>query len=53
MNTEKTKDILFALYLLLVSLLALIYFSVPERRLFIENQLEWWGELRKIIESLL
>ncbi len=43
------NDVFFILYLLVVLSLALIYFTVPERALFIENQIEWWGELWEVI----
>lgn len=47
---EEKKDILLILYILVVLVLAVIYFSVPERKLFIENTIEWWSESWNIIQ---
>lgn len=46
MPGERKKDILFIVFIITVIILAAIYFSVPERALFMENQLKWWGEFR-------
>jgi hypothetical protein len=46
MTEENRKDILFIAFIVAVIMLAVIYFSVPERALFFENQLKWWGEFR-------
>ncbi len=48
---SRIKDILFGLYFLSVILLAIIYFTVPERGLFIENQLQWWNEMWEILKG--
>ena len=50
-QTGNKKDILFIVFITAVIILAVIYFSVPERSLFIENQLKWWRELRIAAES--
>lgn len=47
------KDILFGVFLVTVILLGVIYFMVPERAIFIRNQIAWWSELRKVILSFL
>ena len=44
MRDEGNKDILFVLYILAVLILAVIYFTVPERKEFIEFQFKWWKE---------
>ncbi|MBI4825291.1 MAG: hypothetical protein HY807_02575 [Nitrospirae bacterium] len=44
---ERKKDILFMVFIIVVMTLAVIYFLVPERALFMENQLKWWAEFRK------
>ena len=44
MKEEQKKDILLVLYMLTVLILAVIYFSVPERILFMENTIQWWSE---------
>jgi len=46
---KERKDIFFTIFLIIVIILAVLYFSVPERRLFIENQIKWWGELWDIV----
>jgi hypothetical protein len=53
MKPESRKDIYFILYIIIVLILTVIYFTVPERALFIDNQLQWWGEMWKAIISLL
>ncbi len=51
MTEERGKKIFFALYILTILILAVIYFSMPERKLFIENTLKWWGELWDVIRQ--
>ncbi len=41
---ERNKDIIFAILVLAMLILSVIYFSVPERALFMENQIQWWKE---------
>ena len=47
MTEEKKKGFLYILFIITVTILAVIYFSVPERALFMENQLKWWKEFRE------
>jgi len=47
MKDEKRKNIIFILFILIVFIMAVIYFSVPERALFLENQITWWKEFRE------
>jgi hypothetical protein len=42
---ERGKDILFVIYVLSVFALSIIYFSVPERIVFLENAIQWWKDL--------
>jgi len=42
MKEERSKKIFFSLYLLTILILAVIYFVQPERKLFIENTINWW-----------
>lgn len=49
---RKTNIILF-IYLIIIIILAVIYFSVPERELFLENQMEWWREFFGLIRSII
>lgn len=49
MKEDRSKDIIFLLFLLAVLILSILYFSVPERVLFMENQMKWWGELWDIV----
>ena len=46
---KRGKEILFIVYILTVLILAVIYFTVPERALFIENQIEWWSEMLGVV----
>lgn len=49
---RKTNIILF-IYLIIIIILAVIYFSVPERELFLENQMEWWRGFFRLIRSII
>lgn len=49
MNEERTKHIVFIFYILSVLILGLIYFSVPERKVFIGNVIKWWSDLWDIM----
>jgi hypothetical protein len=46
-NPGDRKDILYYLLILIILIMAVIYFTVPERASFIENQMKWWGEFFK------
>lgn len=46
---ERGKNIIFTLFILTVLILSVMYFSVPERVLFLENQINWWSELWDIV----
>lgn len=49
---EKSKDdMLFAVYMTIVLILAVIYFTVPERSDFLNYQLQWWGEMWEVIKG--
>jgi len=47
------KDICFVLYIIAVLVMAVIYFTVPGRKQFMENQLDWWGELWEVIKGFI
>jgi len=47
MKDDQKKNFIFIAFIITVIILAVIYFSVPERSKFIENQLKWWAEFRK------
>ncbi len=51
MKEEGRKDMFFILYMLIIIILAVIYFTVPERMSFLENQFKWWGEMLDIIKG--
>ena len=52
--TEKQKnDFLYIVFIVTVLILAVLYFSVPERSNFIENQLTWWTEFRDALLGFL
>jgi cell division protein FtsL len=44
MKAEKRENIIFIVFILIVLVMAVVYFSVPERALFLENQVKWWKE---------
>jgi hypothetical protein len=52
MKTENKKNILFVLYLLTVLVLAVMYFTVPERKEFLEFNLRWWKEFWQVLDSI-
>lgn len=49
MSTAKKKNFLFAIMLLVVLVLAVIYFTVPERVRFLQGQLSWWRALAGLV----
>ncbi len=49
MKEGRSKDIIFLLFILAVLILSVLYFSVPERVLFMEHQIKWWEELWNIV----
>lgn len=48
---EKYKDIIFLLFISAIVILSIVYFSVSERALFMENQIKWWGEFWEGVKS--
>jgi len=44
MGTERRENIFFVLFILVIIIMAVVYFSAPERELFLENQLSWWRQ---------
>jgi len=44
MKAESRGNIICILFILIVIAMAFIYFMVPERPVFIENQIKWWQE---------
>ena len=50
MKKSTKKNGLFILYILTVLVLAVIYFTVPERKEFFDFQLKWWGEMWQVIK---
>lgn len=53
MKENNIKDGIFFLYILTVFVLSILYFSVPERMAFIENQVKWWGELWYVVKEII
>jgi len=45
-------DTLFLPYLITAVILAALYFTVPERKAFLDFHLMWWKDLGAIIISL-
>ncbi len=52
MKENCSKDIIFILFIVTVLILSVLYFSVPERALFMENQIEWWEEFWDFVRTL-
>ncbi|MBI5410230.1 MAG: hypothetical protein HZA14_12785 [Nitrospirae bacterium] len=44
MKIKGRENTLQILFMLIILVLAVVYFTLPERTLFIENQMKWWGE---------
>ncbi len=49
MNEGRTKNIVLIFYILSILILGMIYFSVPERKVFIDNIIKWWSDLWDIM----
>lgn len=49
---EHGKDIIFVLFILTILILAIVYFSVPERVLFMENEIGWWNEFLEVVKRV-
>jgi len=53
LNMKRWRGISFMIYLIIILIFAVIYFAVPERKAFIENQVQWWSEFYKFVRSFL
>ena len=53
MTEEQKKDYLYLLFIITVIILAVLYFTVPERSMMIENQMRWWKEFKVTFLSFL
>lgn len=51
MTENAIKERLFILYILTVLVLAVIYFTVPERSEFFDFQIKWWSEMWQVIRG--
>jgi hypothetical protein len=49
---ENRKDIVFFLFISAVLILSILYFSVPERVLFMENEIRWWNEFMEVVKRV-
>ena len=49
MKDESRKNTIFVLYLIAIVLMAVVYFSVPERKSFLEYQKKWWTEMWEVL----
>jgi len=52
MKAENNQNIFFVLFIVTVVVLALIYFSVPERKEFLEFNIRWWKEFWRVLGSI-
>ncbi len=50
MKDEGKKNIIFIVFIAAVIVLAVIYFTVPERKAFLDFQMKWWSELWSVME---
>ena len=48
-KSEVRKSTFFILYIIAIIIMAVIYFSVPEREAFLENQVQWWSEMWEVV----
>lgn len=42
MNNESRENLAYILLILIILIMAIGYFIVPERLLFLQNQIKWW-----------
>ena len=49
MKDEGKKNICFILYITAILVLAIVYFTVPERKTFFDFQIKWWSEMWDVI----
>ena len=49
MTEDQKKNIVYYLFIISILVMAVIYFSVPERGTFIENQIKWWSEFKEVL----
>lgn len=52
MKDKGGRDAVFILYMAAVVILAVIYFTVPERKAFLDYQIKWWSEFWSVLKSL-
>lgn len=53
MKRENRQDIYAVLYIVVLLVMAVIYFAIPARKQFIDYQLVWWGEMWDMIKSFM
>jgi hypothetical protein len=53
MTEERKRNIIYIVFIIAIIIMAVIYFSVPERVKFFENQLKWWKEFREVFLSFI
>lgn len=51
MKKRDRQDPYFMLYMLTIIVLAVVYFSVPERAVFFDFQMRWWNEMGAVVRS--
>lgn len=51
MKDEGKKNICFILYITAILVLAIVYFTVPERKTFFDFQIKWWSEMWEVING--
>jgi len=46
---KEGKNTYSVLYIIVIIIMTIVYFSVPERKAFLENQMHWWGEMWDVV----
>jgi hypothetical protein len=50
---ERHKEIFFIVFIVAIVALSAVYFSVPERVLFMEFQITWWRKFFSVLLSFI
>ena len=50
-KAEDKTNIYFIMYMIVIVIMAIIYFTVPERKSFFEYQKKWWGEVWEVVRD--
>jgi len=48
-TSEVRKNTFFIMYIIAIVIMAVIYFSMPERKSFFEYQKKWWSGMWEVV----